>query len=101
MEAEAEGSEKEEIAREGRMDEITLEFTGQGKDINDFSFALFDVDRLGAGAQKEIPGGGTLTMGPMMMQKAAGIPKVIEVLLTIGGSIGVNLASNHIYDKLK
>lgn len=82
------------------MDEVTLVFRGPGKEINDFSYALFEVDSLGHGTQKAIPGGGTLTMQPMMMQKSAG-HKVIEIVLTMSSSVGLGIVSNYIYDKLK
>jgi hypothetical protein len=83
------------------MAEITIEFTGQTRDLNEFSFALFETEALGAGTQKEIPGGGTLTMQPMMVRKAYGIPQYIEVVLSIGGSVTAGIVSNYIYDKLK
>ena len=83
------------------MVKVTLEFTGQARDINEFGFALFEAESLGQGSQKEIPGGGTLTMGPMIVRKAHGIPQVITVLLSVGTSVGAGIASNYIYDKLK
>lgn len=83
------------------MDEITLEFKGPGIDINDFTFALFEADRLGAGTQKVVPGGAVLTMQPMIVRKAHGIPQVITIVLSVGGSIAINMVSNYIYDKLK
>jgi hypothetical protein len=45
------------------MAEITIEFTGQKEDIDEFTEALFEKDSVGTGTQKEIPGGGTITMG--------------------------------------
>ena len=83
------------------MAEITMEFTGRIQDLNDFSFALFEADTLGAETQKEIPGGGTITMRPMMVRKAYGIPQYIEIILSIGNTIAAGLASNYIYDKLR
>jgi hypothetical protein len=83
------------------MAEITIEFTGQIRDLNDFSLALFETERLGVGTQKEIPDGGTITMRPMMVRKAYGIPQYIEVVLSTGGSVGAGIASNYICDKLR
>jgi hypothetical protein len=83
------------------MAEITMEFTGRPQDLNDFISALFETDALGAGTQKEIPGGGTITMRSMMMRKAYGIPQYIEIVLSTGDSITTGIASNYIYEKLK
>jgi hypothetical protein len=82
------------------MAELTMEFTGRIQDLNDCIFALFEADALGAATQKEIPGGGTLTMRPMMVRKAYGIPQYIEIILSIGSSIAAGLASNYIYDRV-
>jgi hypothetical protein len=82
------------------MAEITMEFTGRIKDLNDFSFAMFEADALGAATQKEIPGGGTITMRPMMARKAYGIPQYIEIILSIGSSMAAGLAGDYIYDRL-
>ena len=38
------------------MAEIIIEFTGQTRDLNDFSAALFETEALGAGTHKEIDG---------------------------------------------
>ena len=51
--------------------------------------------------QKTLPGGSMLTMLPTKMQKAHGIPRVIEMVLSVPGAIAVNMASSYIYDKLK
>jgi hypothetical protein len=83
------------------MAEITIEFTGRTQDLNEFSSALFGTETLGAGTHKEITGGGTITMRQMMVRKAYGIPQYIEIVLSVGGSIGAGIASNYIYDKLK
>jgi hypothetical protein len=83
------------------MAEITMEFTGRPQDLNDFISALFETDALGAGTQKEIPGGGTITMRSMMMRKGYGIPQYIEIVLSTGDNIAAEIASNYIYDKLK
>jgi hypothetical protein len=83
------------------MAEITLEFTGPGRDINDFSFALFEASSLGAGSQKEIPGGATLTMQPMIVRKAEGIPQIITIVLSCAGSVATGVIGNYIYDKMK
>jgi hypothetical protein len=83
------------------MAEILIAFSGQAEDINEFNFALFETNSLEAGAKKEIPGGVTLTMRPMMERKAYGIPKAIEIVLSVTGGMAVNLASSYIYDKLK
>jgi hypothetical protein len=83
------------------MAEITIEFTGQVQDLHEVGFALFETEALQAGTQKEIPGAGTLTMQPMMVRKAYGIPQFIEVVLSIGSSDAAEIASNYIYGKLK
>ena len=83
------------------MAEITMEFTGRIQDLNDFGSALFEADELGAATQKVIPGGDTITMRPMMVRKAYGIPQYIEIILSIGSSMAAGLAGNYIYDRLK
>lgn len=83
------------------MAEITIEFTGRTQDLNEFSFALFETEAPGAGTHKEITGGGTITMQSVVVRKAYGIPQYIEIVLSVGGSIGAGIASNYIYDKLK
>jgi hypothetical protein len=75
------------------MAELTMEFTGRIQHQNDCIFALFEADALGTVTQKEIPGGGTLTMRPMMVRKAYGIPQYIEIILSIGSSIGSTRAA--------
>jgi hypothetical protein len=82
------------------MAEITIEFTGRIQDLNEVSSALFETESFGTGTQKEIPGGGKLTMQSMMLRKAYGIPQYIEVVLSIGGSVAAGIASNYIYVKL-
>ena len=83
------------------MAEVLITFTGQAQDINDFSFDLFETQSLGGGSQKEIPGGGTLIAQPMMVRKAFGIPRVFEVVLSVGGGVALNVVSSYIYDKLR
>jgi hypothetical protein len=83
------------------MEKITLGFIGDGRTINDFSFALFEASSLGASSQKEIPGGARLTMQPMIVRKAEGIPQVITIILSCGGTVALGVVSNYIYDKLK
>jgi len=83
------------------MAEITIEFAGRTQELNDFSSALFETKGLGAGTQKEIPGGGTITMQSMIMRKAYGIPQYIEIVLSAGGSVAAGVSSNYIYDKFK
>jgi hypothetical protein len=83
------------------MAKITIEFTGPIHDLNELSSALFETEELGAGTRKEIVGGGTLTMQPMMVRKAYGIPQYIEVVLSIGGSVAAGIVSDYICDKMK
>jgi hypothetical protein len=83
------------------MAKITIEFTGPIQDLNELSSALFETEALEAGTQKEIHGGGTITMQPMMMRKAYGIPQYIEIALSARGGIAAGIASNYICDKLK
>lgn len=83
------------------MAEITIEFTGQTRDLNEFGSALFEIEALGSGTQKEIPGGGRLTMQPMIKHKAYGIPQYIEIVLSTGDCVTARIASNYIYSKLR
>lgn len=81
------------------MVEITIEFTGPAQDLNDFSSALFETDAVKAGTEKEISGGGRLTMRSMMMRKGYGIPQYIEIVLSVDG-VAAGIASDYIYDTL-
>lgn len=83
------------------MAEITIEFTGQKEDIDEFTEALFEKDSVGTGTQKEIPGGGTITMGGALLRKSVGAPRVIEIVLSIGRDLSIGVAGAYIYDKLK
>ena len=83
------------------MAELTIEFTGQKEDIDAFTEALFEKDSVGTGTQKEIPGGGTITMGGALLRKSVGAPRVIEIVLSIGRDLSIGVAGAYIYDKLK
>jgi hypothetical protein len=84
------------------MAEITMNFTGQMQDINEFLNMLFESETVNTGTQKEIPGGGTITLDRMTVRKALGIPQIIHIILSsVGGTIAVNMASNYLYDKWK
>jgi hypothetical protein len=83
------------------MAEITIEFTGPAQELNDFSSALFETDAPGAGAQKEVPDGGTITMRLMMTRKGYGIPQFIEVVLSASDNIIAGNTGDYIYHKLK
>jgi hypothetical protein len=82
------------------MAEITIEFTGQTRDLNEFSVALFETEVLGAGTRKEIVGGGTITMQQMMMRRGYGIPQFIEIVLSTRDSVAAGIATNYIYETL-
>ena len=81
------------------MTQITMEFTGQIEALKALSSALFETNTPEAGTQKEIPGG-TITMQPMMMRKAYGIPQFIEVVLSAEDNLSAGMASKYIYRKL-
>ena len=48
-----------------------------------------------------LPEGAKLVAQPMIVRKSFGIPRVFEVVLSVGGGIALNVASSYIYDKLK
>lgn len=83
------------------MADIRIAFTGQGRDLNDFIFDLFDTDALGEGTSKEIPGGGTMAVLPITIEKAAEVSRVIEIVLSIGRDVAVGVVASYIYEKLK
>ena len=60
------------------MAEITIEFTGQMQDMNEFIDSLFESDTVNTGTEKEIPGGGTIRLGRMLVRKAFGAPQVVS-----------------------
>jgi hypothetical protein len=53
------------------------------------------------GTEKEISGGGTLTMGGTLMRKSVGAPHAVEVILSLGRDLAVGVAGAYLYDKLK
>ena len=83
------------------MAELAIEFSGPREEMDAFLKTLFETDSIEMGTEKEMPGGGKLTMGGEMMRKSVGAPHAVEVMLTIAGSVAVNIASSYIYDKLK
>ena len=83
------------------MAEIVFTFTGQTQDIDDFTDDLFERDSVGTGTQREIPGGGTITMGRMLIRKGADFPRVMEVVLSLGRDVTVGIVAAYLYDKLK
>jgi hypothetical protein len=83
------------------MAELAIEFSGPREEMDAFLETLFETDSVEMGTDKEILGGGKLTMGGVMMRKSVGAPHAVEVMLTIAGSVAVNIASSYIYDKLK
>ena len=83
------------------MAEITIEFTGQKEDIDEFCEALFETDSVGTGTQKEIPGGATITMGRALLRKSLGIPRAVEIVLSVGKDLAVGVVATYLYDKLK
>jgi hypothetical protein len=83
------------------MAEIEIAFTGQKADINEFGDKLFELDSVNTGTQKDIPAGGTITMGRMLMRKAVGAPQVIYILLSLGRDVAAGVAGSYIYDKWK
>ncbi len=83
------------------MAEITIEFTGQREDLDEFSYALFETDSIGSGTTKEIPGGGTITIGRALLRKSVDAPRVIEIVLSYGKDISAGFVAAYIYDKLK
>lgn len=78
-----------------------MAFTGSGRDLNEFSFDLFETDALGAGSTQDIPGGGTITMLPTMIEKSTELTRVVEIVLSLPESVVLGIVANYFYDKLK
>jgi hypothetical protein len=56
---------------------------------------------LEVGYQRSVPGGGVITYQGTVVRKSFGVPETISLLLTVGGSVTINLISSWLYDKLK
>jgi hypothetical protein len=67
-------------------------------------FDLFDSKQVSAGMSREVPGGATIELGEMLMQKRD-LPieatAFVPILVTIGSGVAINLFASWLYDKLK
>lgn len=65
---------------------------------------LYGSNSLTWGEPKEVPGGATITLIPVL-ERRSGITQdaapAIEFILSITGTVALSVLSNYIYDKLK
>jgi len=58
-------------------------------------------DLLGDSGGVDLPGDAKLSLVGVVKKYAAGAPETIELILTLGGGVAVNLVAMWIYDKIK
>jgi hypothetical protein len=83
------------------MAEIEISFAGETRYLNDLLFDILEANSVHEGMKKEIPGGASLTLGPMEMKKAAAYPAIITLALNVGVGVGSSLVAAYIYGKLQ
>ena len=66
-------------------------------------FALFDSSTISEGVIHKAPGGATLQLGRMSIEKrhVPGVERLVSIAVTFASGAAVNLFSNWLYDKLK
>jgi hypothetical protein len=85
------------------MKQLSLSLTGDPARTFRSVFDLFEFETLTSNEPKKIPGGATITLLPMVEQRSLTLDAApsMEMILTIGGTVAVNMISSYLYDKLK
>jgi hypothetical protein len=78
-----------------RLD-IQIETVNRGLDME-----MLETDSLSAGAPIAILDGATATWSGGPLKKFAGQPYVFNLVIVVGSTVGLNLVSAWLYDKLK
>lgn len=64
---------------------------------------IFESGTISAGMVREVPGGASLKLGPMPIEKrhVPGLQILVPIVVTLGSGVAINVFSSWLYDKLK
>src|SRR6266699_6506681 len=82
------------------MEEITIGFEGQKRDLNDFVYDLFEQHMLREGLEKETPGDVKIVMKPMELRKGYALA-LMEVAAQFGANFVASLFAGWLVEKWK
>ena len=81
------------------MPDIEVQIENSKKNRDELLNALFERDGWSIGMRKEIPGGGTITLERVPLQKGPGPETFITIVLSFGSGVASSLVANWLSKK--